>query len=230
MWELYDTANETYTNIRNRIISLDLKPDEMFSENSMAQELGARKVLVREVFAQLEEEGYINVYPQRGTFVSRINLEKAKQAAQAHTMLEQEIIKELIQRGITKDEVDILKGILKQLEKEKKNNNLVEVIVKERELLYQLSVFCHKDFIWNIFQRMDSDLLRFQYLQHFTFNHQGYDNHPSSIDFILIESKLLVDSLVRGDEGVAVLNRMNCYAKAIWQAETINNFYPQYFI
>lgn len=58
--------------LRSRIISLDLAPGAALSENDLAAELGVSRTPVRESLILLGEEGLVDVYPQMGTFVSRI--------------------------------------------------------------------------------------------------------------------------------------------------------------
>jgi DNA-binding GntR family transcriptional regulator len=58
--------------LRARIVGLDLPPGAALSENELAAELGVSRTPVRESLILLAEEGLVDVYPQLGTFVSRI--------------------------------------------------------------------------------------------------------------------------------------------------------------
>lgn len=58
--------------LRTRIVSLELAPGAYLSENELAADLGVSRTPVRESLILLAEEGLIDVYPQMGTFVSRI--------------------------------------------------------------------------------------------------------------------------------------------------------------
>src|ERR671921_1446848 len=66
--------------LRRRIISLQLPPGEPLSENELAQELGVSRTPVRESLILLREEGLIQVFPQIGSFVSLVDLERVAQA------------------------------------------------------------------------------------------------------------------------------------------------------
>ena len=69
------SPNEVFDNILDRIIKLELEPGQMISENVMAGEYGISRTGIRNVFSRLNEIGFIEVYPQRGSFVSLFDTE-----------------------------------------------------------------------------------------------------------------------------------------------------------
>ncbi|MGZ2223941.1 GntR family transcriptional regulator [Glutamicibacter nicotianae] len=72
--------DKTLDILRRRIISLELVPGSSLSENELSQELGVSRTPVREALILLREEGLIQVFPQIGSFVSLIDLERVSQA------------------------------------------------------------------------------------------------------------------------------------------------------
>lgn len=221
------SSNDLYLTIRNHIISMDLKPGEMFSENMIAAKMNAGRVTVREAITRLHDEGYIEVFPQKGTEVTMLDMERIKQAAYAHTVLEQAVIDEIMERGITESELKLLRDVLDEQQEIMKHSNILDVMLKEYQIMYHISAFCGRQYIWEFFNSMDCDLLRIQYLQHSTFNYQIQT--LSSIENLVLESRLLVDNLERGEKGAAVLICSNRYTKAMWQADMLKSIYPQYF-
>lgn len=226
---IFDLENDLYTMIRNHIISFALQPGEMFSETSMASRMNAGRVTVREVITQLHDEGYIEVFPQKGAFVTKIDIKRINQALYAHTVLEQEIIEEIMDRGITKAESGVIKGLREDHKKDAAENEVLDTVLREYQIMYHLSVFCEKKFIWDLFQRMDADLLRVQYLHHYTYNYQMQMSSYTSAEYALLENSMQIDNLLRGDKGAAILNCANRHARVMWQAEMIKGIYPQYF-
>lgn len=221
------SSNNLYLTIRNHIISMDLKPGEMFSENTIAAKMNAGRVIVRESITRLNHEGYIEVFPQKGTVVTKLDMERIKQASYAHTVLEQAVIDEIMERGITESELELLRDVLEEQQEIMKHSNILDVMLKEYQIMYHISAFCGRQYIWEFFNSMDCDLLRIQYLQHSTFNYQIQT--LSSIENLVLESRLLVDNLERGEKGAAVLICSNRYTKAMWQADMLKSIYPQYF-
>ncbi len=63
-----------YRDLRERIVSTALRPGEALSEVRLGESYGVSRTPVREAFKRLAEEGLLDVVPQVGTFVARIDL------------------------------------------------------------------------------------------------------------------------------------------------------------
>jgi DNA-binding GntR family transcriptional regulator len=63
-----------YRDLRDRIVSVALPPGEAVSETRIADGYGVSRTPVREAFKKLAEDGFLDVVPQVGTFVARIDL------------------------------------------------------------------------------------------------------------------------------------------------------------
>lgn len=111
-----DSRNDIYSFLRNQILSLSIEPGEMLSENSLSSQMNVSRALVRDALARLTEEGYIVVYPQRGTVVTMIDPERIKQSVHTHIVLEQAVIEEVCRQGLTPEQKALLE---ESLEKQK---------------------------------------------------------------------------------------------------------------
>lgn len=58
----------------HNIENLNLKPGQLVSENEIAQNLGVSRTPVREAFIELSRTGVVEIFPQKGTFISLIDL------------------------------------------------------------------------------------------------------------------------------------------------------------
>jgi DNA-binding GntR family transcriptional regulator len=65
-----------YETLRSKILTLELPPGAALSENELAAELGTSRTPVRESLILLSEEGLVQVFPQIGSFVSRVDPKK----------------------------------------------------------------------------------------------------------------------------------------------------------
>jgi len=72
--------DQTLETLRRGIISLELAPGSPVSENELAARLGVSRTPVRESLILLQEDGLVQVFPQLGTFVSRVDAGKVAQA------------------------------------------------------------------------------------------------------------------------------------------------------
>ncbi|GAB2795009.1 GntR family transcriptional regulator [Amycolatopsis magusensis] len=62
-----------YEALRRKVLTLELPPGAALSENELAASLGVSRTPIRESLILLVEEGLVQVFPQVGSFVSRVD-------------------------------------------------------------------------------------------------------------------------------------------------------------
>ena len=88
-----------YRDLRNEIVSLNRKPGEPIAEKLIAQDYGVSRTPVREAVLRLADEGLIEIFPQSGTFVSRIPLGALPEAIAIRKALEEATVRYAAQRA-----------------------------------------------------------------------------------------------------------------------------------
>lgn len=89
-------SDVVYDYLKQQILSLALKPKEKISESQICKETGASRTPVREAIGQLVHDGLLLVYPQRGTFVSPIDVNAFLEAHFVRTAIEIAILKKAV--------------------------------------------------------------------------------------------------------------------------------------
>lgn len=64
---------QVYGQLREAILQGDLHPGEPISERAVAASFGASRIPLREALIQLQRDGLISVFPQRGAFVRKFS-------------------------------------------------------------------------------------------------------------------------------------------------------------
>ncbi|WP_319372076.1 GntR family transcriptional regulator [uncultured Ilyobacter sp.] len=82
-----------YRVLKENILELHLKPGEGLSETEVAGILNVSRTPIREAFIKLSQEGLMNIYPQRGSFVSHIELDLVQEGIFAREIMEREVLK-----------------------------------------------------------------------------------------------------------------------------------------
>lgn len=100
------SSEEIYNDILKKIINLELEPGSMISENKICEEYNVSRSVIRNVFARLSQINFINIYPQRGTYINKISPEYLKTALIIRAAIEKEMIYRLLK---LEDKNDILK-------------------------------------------------------------------------------------------------------------------------
>lgn len=224
-----DQRNYIYNQLRRQILNMDILPGEKLSENTLASQMNASRPMVRDALSRLVEEGYIVVYPQRGTEVTLLDSERIRQAVFSYTVLEQAMIEDICRRGLTKHQISQLEAVLEDQKSEAGKGNLIDFLIVEQSLHYLLSTFCGREYVWEVYRTLDCDLLRLNYLQYTTFNYKTDMSSLTSQEHVQVEGRLLLDNLRRRDADAACLICANHFNTVLWNAGTLREIYPQFF-
>ena len=81
--------------LKGNIISLELQPGTAISENELAAEIGISRTPVREAIIELAKAYLIEIYPQRGSFVSLIDPKMVDEARFLRRVMDTAVIEEV---------------------------------------------------------------------------------------------------------------------------------------
>ncbi len=224
-----EPRNGAYGILQNQILTLEIKPGEMLSESILSAQMNAGRPMVRDALSQLTEEGYVVVYPQKGTVVTLIDMERVRQAVYTHSVLEQAVITEVCERGLTREGLSALQKVLMVQKAENEREDIRRLITAEQQFHYVLASLCGREGSWDLFRTLDCDLLRVNYLEYSTFNYNIYMSSLTSWENRQVENRLMVDNLRKGDADAAKLICTNHYNTVLWNAESLRTIYPQFF-
>ena len=88
----YSLNNKTYDNLKRDIMTLALMPGEPVSAAKIAERYDVSRTPAREALVKLETEALVDIYPQVGSEISRINEDRAKQEWFVRRTLEMGVI------------------------------------------------------------------------------------------------------------------------------------------
>lgn len=121
--------------LRDNIVSVDLKPGTLVSENEIAMELGVSRTPVREAIIDLAKAGIIETLPQRGSYVALIDSKMVDESRFLRQVLDSAVIEVACDNAT--DEV---------LSKMEENVHLQEFYLEKQaaERIYELDNEFHK--------------------------------------------------------------------------------------
>lgn len=129
-------ASQIFSFIRDAIVSMELLPGQMISETALAQQFGVSRTPVREALIQLSGIGFVEVLPQRGTYVSKFSIEK---------ILEARFIREAL-------EVAVVSHLAANISRELRE----EIVANCEKILVEQKVAAENDDVL-VFQNLDDD-------------------------------------------------------------------------
>lgn len=88
----------TYNRIRKDIMNMTLEPGMNVSVQKLSERYGVSRTPVRESIVRLQQSGLVEIYPQRKTVVSKIDLERVYEEWFIRTSLEHAVVDAFIRR------------------------------------------------------------------------------------------------------------------------------------
>src|SRR5918996_2450669 len=74
------TVQHIHDAIRDAIVRLEIPPGAVIDKAALCERLGVSRFPVSEALGRLAEDGFVEILPQRGTRVTRINLSDCREA------------------------------------------------------------------------------------------------------------------------------------------------------
>lgn len=156
--------DHVYTAIKTQILKLELEPGRKISEKEIGEILQVSRTPVREAFQKLAQEEFLEIYPQRGTFVSRINLEQVEEARFMRENIERGIVRLACEHFPEDYFIQLETNIaMQKLFDAKKNfTKLYELDDQFHQILFD---GCKKSKTWVVLQQMNTHFKRLRALR-----------------------------------------------------------------
>ena len=87
------TRDAVYDSLRTLILQLELPPGTAISEKDISLKFNVSRTPVRDSFVRLAQEGLLEVYPQRGSYVSLIDIDLVEEARFMREQLEVAVVR-----------------------------------------------------------------------------------------------------------------------------------------
>ncbi|MGL5935766.1 MAG: GntR family transcriptional regulator [Cetobacterium sp.] len=152
-----NTRQYIYRVLRENIMNLNLKPGESIGEIELSKVLNVSRTPLREAIVQLVEEELLEVFPQKGSFVSKINLNLVGEAIFVRETCESRILKMACQD----ENIDqLINKLEKNIEYQKIilnfNQDLYEFFTLDNEFHYILFDHYNKKNSWKAIKRLST--------------------------------------------------------------------------
>ena len=160
MVETPKLPEEIHYYLWNRIATLELRPGVKLSELGLAEQFNCSRIPVREAVRRLNIEGALESQPQRGSFVSKINLDKVRKVRYLREVLETRVVLDAFDAGLLDPLVPLLRGMIndqKTMISFNEMEKLTEADTLFHDFFYHLQ---HKEFVQEHTGRYDIHYIR----------------------------------------------------------------------
>ncbi len=153
-------AEEIHHYLWNQIAELRLQPGEKLSEVKLAQMFDCSRIPVREAVRLLNSEGALESQPQRGSFVSRIDMKRVHEVRYLREVLETRVVLDAYDAELLQPLVPLLRSMVQEQQDMIRYNELerlTDADTRFHDLFYQLQ---HKEFVQQHTGRHDIHYIR----------------------------------------------------------------------
>ncbi len=210
-----------YMEVKNKILNLEYKPGQMISETEISELLKVSRTPVREVFIRLSYEKLINIYPQKGTFVSLIDLPFVGESVYMRSLLEHNIIGEILDKGIRQLPQDIKRNLRLQKDLVENDGAVEEFLELDNEFHKIIFSAVGHETIWDIISTTRIHYNRYRVLTMYELEmlKKVFDEHCRLIELIESGDKPALETILK-EHHFSGLNH----------AEAMKEKYPDYFL
>lgn len=208
-----------YEVIKRNIINLNMAPGNRVSEQEISNLLNVSRTPVREAFIKLAKEGLLYALPQRGTYISYIDLGIVEDARFIRESLEKSVMK-IATEKFPKELLVVLEENMYSQKKLIEQKLFFEFLEMDEEFHKTIYIGCNKERTWSFIQQINSEYKRVRML---TF--------MADINWkIIIEQHMQILNSIRDhDEQMGQEVISNHIKKLIFEQVELKEKYPHYF-
>jgi DNA-binding GntR family transcriptional regulator len=153
---------QVYRSLRERIIRGDLEPGGLISEAEIARACATSRQPVREAFIKLAEEGLVEIRPQRGTLVRKINIASVMDARFVREAVEADLVRIVTERR----EPHVISNLRAQIETQREvaRQKADGFLQLDENFHRTLAVAADKAHVWNIVNNVKAQMDRLRQL------------------------------------------------------------------
>lgn len=215
------TRVDVYDTLKDAIQYLEFMPGSIIHESDLVEKLGVSRTPIREALIRLSNEYLVDIYPQRGTYVSTIDFHLAHEIAYMRHILDTEVCMTLCrQRIAVRQAVDERLYFMSQAVKQR---DVVGYIRNDNAFHDAIFSVAGHQMIWEIISNA-----RAHYNRMLTLDLQ----RPGTLDKSLKEHQDIVATIESGDEAAlaAILDRHHDHNDMKERERAIREQFPEYFV
>ncbi|EHJ01291.1 transcriptional regulator, GntR family [Clostridium sp. DL-VIII] len=213
------TSKTIYYTLREEIINLYLEPGTSISEKELSDKYNVSRTPVREALVRLAQEGLVQIYPQRGTIVSLIDLSAVEDGRFLREHLERAVVKEAC-KEFSQENILALEMNLKLQQMYIENHDDKKMFEADEEFHKIIFEGSNKKRIWNSINDGSTEFQRIRMLRLAA---------DSSWEDILEQHKEIFDAIKNKDPQKAEEYMEEHLNMVTFDKNTVKEIYPNYF-
>lgn len=158
-------TGQAYNIIVKKIINAEYKPGQKISEKKIEQDINIGRTPVREALLQLRQENMINVIPQSGTYISKIDIQEVLDARFVRASVEQRVMRNAATIDLSPEQATHLNNILAKEHTLMQENNFPQFLTSDDEFHQYFYLITNHERIWEWIKKINIQFDRFRFLR-----------------------------------------------------------------
>lgn len=219
---------DTYEALRDDILYFRRTPGEPLSENRLAAQYGISRTPVRDAVAKLASEGLVEVFPQRGSAVSRISPKRVREFVFMRRVLETAVMERAAACFGPEDARRFEESVERQRQMFAASDG--QAVLEEEAGMYR-AVYerCGFEGIWDSYRLLQGDTQRVLYLTVSYFSYRRAPEQMYGFEMRLTAHRQLLDALSGHDAAAAVRMTDEWSERTLRDMEMLSSTFPHYF-
>lgn len=215
-------TSQAYDILINKIVTATYQPGQKISEKKIEEDINIGRTPVREALLRLRQEGLINVIPQSGTYISKIDMKEVLDARFVRSSVEERIMRTAAAINLTPTQVAHFKRILANQKLIMHEDNFPQFLTSDDEFhRYFYEVTGHLR-IWQWLKKINIQFDRFRFLR---LKVEGL-----SWNELIEEHRALLQAVINKDINEVERLTANHMHLMLKEEGSLINTFPNYFI
>jgi len=217
--ERRETAREYAIRILgHNIINFNLKPGQFVSEKEIAEILGVSRTPVREAFIELSRSSLVEIYPQKGTCISPIDIDMVEESRFMRCILEKAIAR-LCCDYVTPDDIRNLEENIKFQQFYAEKKDYMRLLSQDYNFHEYLFKICSKENTYKIIKSVMAQFDRVRILNFAEMNMKiTIEEHNQILKAIEKRDREMAEKLMEGH-----------LTRVIFDMSYLKEKHPEYF-
>lgn len=204
--------------LKDNIIRLELAPGSMLSENELAAQMGLSRTPVREALVELSKVDIVEIYPQRGSAIARINYDLVEEARFMRLVMEKAVVEQVCGLATPAD-IQELRGNLRRYQEYIDQGDSDGGLDADNNFHYILFRIARKERIFGLIRNLSIHFDRVRRLSLSAVKDSK----------VIADHTAIVDAVEAGDAARAVQIMEEHLTRYQYDAKTMREKYPDYF-
>jgi DNA-binding GntR family transcriptional regulator len=150
--------------LKRQIMELKLEPGRFISEKDVIEMLKVSRTPIREALVKLSQEELIETIPQKGSFISLIDLELVEESRFVRETLEKAVVRQACDM-LNSEQVLQLQNLISLQELCVKEKNYERLFELDEEFHKTIVIGCGKNRTWGMLQQLNAHYNRIRFLR-----------------------------------------------------------------